>query len=415
MKVKHYCAPLNLNNNHWVTLDVSLPNEDFQNGRVMITNHMHNDGISEITNTKSMPTYYSQMWWAKYFGIYYKEKCGVALNNLCFSFTDMNCTSFTLKDQPKKLICSTLDHMANEDPNRGKQKDSRNCGTWVLMEMFNRTDKGYKCAIGTRTKLDLQQFRVKVFQLMISLYELMVEENYWLYDWRTNSVKNDVEKWRDIFTSSTNEDFNFNNRWILMKQSSLTGSASMSEQPPSSTTGTKRKTSTSSKKTPPVKGTLAELEAARSKRRNIKKKKVYADVNVEQEMKDGVWKEHLASNKIPPKRKMLEVPTKIIMAEFQALEALDAQAPVVSDNANIFVTQIGRVPIKLHGSNKFIDIVKEVNNFITTRFEIDFKECDRTFREPSAKKERVKFDNYVKKCVEDYTTYILVDEVTNND
>jgi len=136
---------------------------------------------------------------------------------------------------------------------------------------------------------------------------------------------------------------------------------------------------------------------------------------VEQEIKDGVWKEHLASNKISPKKKMLVVPTKIITAEFQALEALDAQAPVVSDNANIFINPIGRLPIKFFGSNKFIDIVKEVNTFITTRFEIKFQDCDRKLREPTAKKERLKFDNHVKKCVEDYTTYILVDVIVNND
>jgi len=117
LKVKHYCAPLNLNNDHWVTLDVSLPNKEFNNGRVMITNHMHKDGISKNTRTKFMPTYYSQMWWAKFFGIYNKEKCGVVLNQTYFSFKDMNCTSFSLKDHPEIFFSSTLDHMENEDPN----------------------------------------------------------------------------------------------------------------------------------------------------------------------------------------------------------------------------------------------------------------------------------------------------------
>jgi len=389
--VKHYCAPLNLNNNHWVTLDVSLPNEEFKNGRVMITNHMHKDGISDNTKTKFMPTYYSQMWWAKYFGIYYKEKCGVVLNTQYFSSDDMNCTSFSIKDHPEKLYCSTLDHKANEDPNRGKQDDSSNCGTWVLMEMFNRTNKGYQSAIGTRTGVELQQFRVKVFQLMISLYELMVEENDWLYEWKSNGAVNDVKKWSNIFTSSIDLEFNFNNRWVLMKKAPLSA-----DKPPSCLTGNKRKTITSSKKKPPVKGTLEEVEAARSKRRNKQKTKVYADVNVEQEIKDGVWKEHLASNKISPKKKMLVVPTKIITAEFQALEALYAHAPVVSDNANIFVNPIGRLPIKFFGSNKFIDLVKEVNTFITARFEINFQDCDRKLRESIAKKERLKFENHVK-------------------
>ena len=54
LKVKHYCAPLNLNNNHWVTLDVSLHNEEYKNGRVMITNHMHKDDISINTQVPQL-------------------------------------------------------------------------------------------------------------------------------------------------------------------------------------------------------------------------------------------------------------------------------------------------------------------------------------------------------------------------
>ena len=121
----------------------------------------------------------------------------------------------------------------------------------------------------------------------------MVDENYWLYDWKTNGVVKDATKWSTIFTSSIDLEFNFNNRWNMMTKAPL-----IADKHPPCLTGNKRKTITSSKKVPPVKGTLEEVEAARCKRRNKKKKKVYADVNLEQEIKDRVWKEHLASNRI---------------------------------------------------------------------------------------------------------------------
>ena len=122
----------------------------------------------------------------------------------------------------------------------------------------------------------------------------------------------------------------------------MTKASLSADKPPACLTGTKRKTTTSSKKTPPTKsplkkGTLKELEAARSKRCNKKKAKIYADVDVEQEIKDGVWKDHLASNKIPPKKRLSLTPTKIISAEYQTIEALEQHGPIVSDNANIYI------------------------------------------------------------------------------
>ena len=65
LKIQHYCAPINLNNNHWVTMDVTLPTEDLTNGRVIITNHMHTEDIDIGTKSKASSTYHSQMWWAK--------------------------------------------------------------------------------------------------------------------------------------------------------------------------------------------------------------------------------------------------------------------------------------------------------------------------------------------------------------
>ena len=71
---------------------------------------------------------------------------------------------------------------------------------------------------------------------------------------------------------------------------------------------------------------------------------------------------------------MLQVPTKVNLAGYQDLSALDSKDTVLSNYDNPIIKSIGRFPIKLFGSNKFVDIVKEVNQFITSRFEINVKE-----------------------------------------
>ena len=112
---------------------------------------------------------------------------------------------------------------------------------------------------------------------------------------------------------------------------------------------------------------------------------------------------------------MLEVPTKVNLANYQNLCALDSKYPSLSDYDNPIIKSIGRLPIKLFGSNKFIDIVKELNQFITSGFEINSKKITTEGRELTAKKERAKFDSYVKECVGQFTTYVLIDKVSNFD
>ena len=53
----------------------------------------------------------------------------------------------------------------------------------------------------------------------------------------------------------------------------MTKAPLIADKPPACLAGTKRTTITLSKKIPPVKGTLEEVEAARSKRRNKKRQK----------------------------------------------------------------------------------------------------------------------------------------------
>lgn len=71
---------------------------------------------------------------------------------------------------------------------------------------------------------------------------------------------------------------------------------------------------------------------------------------------------------------MLETPAKVNLADYQDLPTLDSKNPLLSDYDNLAVKTVERLPIILFRSNKFIDIVKEVNQFITSRLEINFKE-----------------------------------------
>ena len=181
----------------------------------MITGHIHIDGAATDTKSKASFTYYSQMWWEKYFGIYNKDKYGSLMHTIYFSSNGLNVSSVILKDKENSFQCLTLNHCENKDPNRGKQNDGSNCDIWVLMEMFNRK-KYYKNAIDSHTQSQWTKLSVKMFQSLIKMYELITEENNWLFEWKYNSAIKDKAKWMQIFSSSVDSEFNFNKRWDTM-------------------------------------------------------------------------------------------------------------------------------------------------------------------------------------------------------
>ena len=78
---------------------MTLPTDKLTSGHVMITDHMHIDGAATDKKSKSSSMYYSQMSWAKYVGIYNKEKCGVPMFTIYFSSNDLHVSSFILKDK----------------------------------------------------------------------------------------------------------------------------------------------------------------------------------------------------------------------------------------------------------------------------------------------------------------------------
>ena len=53
LRLQHYCAPINLNKNQWVTIYVTLPIYKFTNGRIMINNLVYIDGAATDKNRKS--------------------------------------------------------------------------------------------------------------------------------------------------------------------------------------------------------------------------------------------------------------------------------------------------------------------------------------------------------------------------
>ena len=44
----HFCAPVNIRNNHWVVLDVIMPHKDLDNGSVMITDYLYQPDKDEL-------------------------------------------------------------------------------------------------------------------------------------------------------------------------------------------------------------------------------------------------------------------------------------------------------------------------------------------------------------------------------
>ena len=53
-----------------------------------------------------------------------------------------------------------------------------------------------------------------------------------------------------------------------------------------------------------------------------------------------------------------------------------------------------------------------MNQFITSRFEINFNKS-KNLPKHTVKQERAKFDTYIKECVEQFTTYVLIDELSD--
>ena len=105
---------------------------------------------------------------------------------------------------------STLDHKSNLHPTRGIQHGDYNCGV-ELMEICNWTCGGNE-QIGYRTIDELKNHRLRIFTVIINIYELTQKnhENNWLFEWKENNVQNNAGAWRRLFISSIGTDFDYN-------------------------------------------------------------------------------------------------------------------------------------------------------------------------------------------------------------
>ena len=97
----HYCAPVNLGNYHWVVLDVVLPNHDFNNGYVGITDHSPIIEVEkELEKVRFIDhsTYYAKMWAAKYFGIYHMDSNPLNSSAIYLGYHDTNVNNLTKRN-----------------------------------------------------------------------------------------------------------------------------------------------------------------------------------------------------------------------------------------------------------------------------------------------------------------------------
>ena len=71
------------------------------------------------------------------------------------------------------------------------------------MEMCNRKCGGNE-QIGCRTIEELRKYRLRIFTLIINIYELTQKnhENNWLFEWKEHNVRNIAGACRRLFISS---------------------------------------------------------------------------------------------------------------------------------------------------------------------------------------------------------------------
>ena len=95
----------------------------------------------------------------------------------------MHIDGFSLDESaglPKPHIVSSLDHATNSCHGIGFQSDGYNCGIWAILELFNRME-GFTTAVGVKTKMELKEFRLTLFNLLIHIYKMHEIENDWLF------------------------------------------------------------------------------------------------------------------------------------------------------------------------------------------------------------------------------------------
>lgn len=84
-------------------VDGSMHYNRHPNELVMFTNHLHKNGKDEenslLHQSTMNPTYYTQIWMAKHFGIYARERSGVHPDIIYFGSNDMKTNKFYVNNE----------------------------------------------------------------------------------------------------------------------------------------------------------------------------------------------------------------------------------------------------------------------------------------------------------------------------
>ena len=132
---------------------------------------------------RSSKVKYSLMWWAKWFGIYHKERASKGIDEAHLDWNDMHINGFSLAESAGLSNGheeSSLDHDSNTCVGIGFQSDGYNCGVWKIMELFNCKD-GCTKPVGIKTEMESNDYRLKLFNLLIHIYRLHEMDNDWLF------------------------------------------------------------------------------------------------------------------------------------------------------------------------------------------------------------------------------------------
>ena len=73
-----------------------MPSTKHFNGKVLLTNHAADDKIPVAEQYRQSNVKYSLMWWAKWFGIYHKERASKGIDEAHLDWNDMYINGFSL-------------------------------------------------------------------------------------------------------------------------------------------------------------------------------------------------------------------------------------------------------------------------------------------------------------------------------
>jgi hypothetical protein len=109
------------------------------------------------------------MWFAKFFGLYLKEKQSARWTDNSIAMHDMNTTEFYKEKKiPQLSGISTLNHSSRTNyPDLPQQNDQNSCGLWVILDMI---------AIAKEESYEKREWSCnELYQLRLAIFDLMIK------------------------------------------------------------------------------------------------------------------------------------------------------------------------------------------------------------------------------------------------